>query len=384
MLTAASEKGSVKSWWTSGSAPSLPMDGAASPRPSTPRTGHAAAPSSATTGSTGTMLPDGADTDRAKGKENRDEVNESSGAVRPPLQSRLGNRSAAPVQDTSVVSSSETSGSASQELGRLTMRDVSNGFLVADEGALATELTRIEWELFRDIGPRDFLRHALVKPHERIPNGLVAQSISHFNYVSALIMSLILVQPKVKTRARMMEKIVRVAVRLRMCNNYNTLQAVLAGLSCGAVHRLRHTRALAQENKELHKRYLSLVRLMRTERASAAYRMALENSSGRIIPFIGVHLHDILSTADGNVSRRPSDGAVHWRKFSLLHDAIGTLTRAQRAGASAAPLEPHHNLTRLILNVPILDEEDAWQTSLAIEPKATTPAQTLLRKMQVS
>lgn len=407
VLTVSSEKGSVKSWWTGGSGSSANAADTTSPRPSTPVV--EAAPSSPSTIEAGTAIstPEGGrdqgkihyskEQDRSNGK-NRDQSREKNKDEDERDQQDEGNDThssslhpSRPPQAGSSSSSVPASTNANMVIpspmrdpGKVPLQEISNGILNADEGAIAMELTRIEWELFRVIGPRDYLRHALVKPRERIPHGLVAKSINHFNYVSALVASYILVQPKVKTRARMLEKMIRVAVRLRMCNNYNTLQAVLAGINCTAVHRLRHTRALVQENKELHKRFLSLARLMRADRASAAYRLALENSSGRIIPFIGVHLHDILSTADGNVSRRPSDGAVHWRKFSLLHDAIGTLTRAQRAGASAPPIESQPDLTRLILDVPILDEEEAWQASLLIEPKTTTTAQSLLRKMQGS
>lgn len=243
----------------------------------------------------------------------------------------------------------------------MSLRSVSNALLVVDESELAEEMTRIEWDLFSVIGPRDWLRHALVKPHYRVPHGRVAKSISHFNYISAWVVSVVLAQPKAKTRARAVEKLIRVAVRLRILNNYNTLYAVLSGLASGPIHRLRHTRALVQENRELHKRHLSLTRLMSPDRASAAYRLALENSSGRIIPFIGVHLHDILSTADGNPSRRSTDGAVHWRKFLLMNDAISTLTKAQMADSSP-PIE-HPRLTQLIVDVPILEEDVRFASS---------------------
>lgn len=169
---------------------------------------------------------------------------------------------------------------------------------------------------------------------------------------------MILAQPKVKPRARVLEKLIRVAIRLRLRNNYNTLYAVLAGLANTSIHRLRSTRAVVAENSELHKRYLSLVRLMKPDRAWSAYRLALANSSGTIIPYLGVHVHDLLSLADGNLSRRSVDGAVHWRKFTLMYDAITTLTRAQRpAPLAMGEKSVYTGLRPLVLDVPIMDEE---------------------------
>ncbi|PWZ01775.1 ras GEF [Testicularia cyperi] len=246
----------------------------------------------------------------------------------------------------------------------LTLRYVSNMLLDIDDEDIASEMTRLEWAFFTAIQPRDLLRHILV-PHE-LRDGPVARSISHFNYVSNWVCSMILAQGKTKHRARMLEKFYNIASILRHDNNYGSLNSVLAGLSKTAVHRLKHTRELLK-GKAVNKVYLSLVRLMSNERSSAAYRLALENSDGPTIPYVGVHLQDILSISDGNPSKRAVDGMIHWRKFSLMDEAVMAVAKCQQYDRFIKPIP---SVEKLILGVPVLDDEALYERSLVVEPRS--------------
>ena len=168
---------------------------------------------------------------------------------------------------------------------KIGLRSVSNALGLVSDTQIAAELTRLEWIFFSAIGPRDILRHILVPREQREPNGPVAKSIAHFNYISSWVGSMILIQSKAKQRARVLEKFMSIASILRKDNNYNTLQSVLAGLGNTSVHRLAQTHELVA-NKPVHKVYQSLTRLMKSDRSFAAYRLALENSGERTIPFL--------------------------------------------------------------------------------------------------
>ena len=243
------------------------------------------------------------------------------------------------------------------------LRSISNTLMEVDDEIIATELTRLEWAFFTAIQPRDLLRHILV-PHDK-RDGPVARSISHFNYISNWVCSMILAQGKTKHRARMLEKFFNIASILRHDNNYGSLNSVLGGLSKTAVHRLKHTRELLK-GKAVNKAYQSLVRLMSNERSSAAYRLALENSDGPTIPYVGVHLQDILSISDGNPSKRSSDGMIHWRKFSLMDEAVMAVVRCQQYDRY---IKPNPAVERLIVDVPVMDDEALYERSLLVEPR---------------
>ncbi|MCO5555861.1 hypothetical protein L7F22_009406 [Adiantum nelumboides] len=166
----------------------------------------------------------------------------------------------------------------------------------------------------------------------------------------------------------MLEKFMEVATILRRTNNYNTLHAILAGLGNASIHRLKNTRELLN-GKKVMKQYQSLTRLMGSERSFAAYRLALENSEGRTIPYLGVHLQDILSTSDGNPSKRANDGMIHWRKFNLMYDAVMAIVRCQQY---QMPLRENTTLAQMIVDLPVWDEEAQYQRSLQVEQRQSS------------
>ncbi|GAC77304.1 ras1 guanine nucleotide exchange factor [Moesziomyces antarcticus T-34] len=274
-----------------------------------------------------------------------------------------GTATQASVSSTSTEALASTTGRALDQ--KAVLRSISNTLMEVDDEVIATELTRLEWAYFTAIQPRDLLRHILV-PHDK-RDGPVSRSISHFNYMSNWVCSMILAQGKTKHRARMLEKFFNIASILRHDNNYGSLNSVLGGLSKTAVHRLKHTRELLK-GKAVNKAYQSLVRLMSNERSSAAYRLALENSEGPTIPYVGVHLQDILSISDGNPSKRAADGMIHWRKFSLMDEAVMAVARCQQYDRY---IKPNAAVERLIVDVPVMDDEALYERSLMVEPRAS-------------
>ncbi|CDU23486.1 related to aimless RasGEF (aleA) [Sporisorium scitamineum] len=273
--------------------------------------------------------------------------------------------------NSSVTSSTANLGSGGETVAsgnlrtmnqKAALRSISNVLMEVDDEVIASELTRLEWNFFTAIQPRDLLRHILV-PHDK-RDGPVSRSISHFNYISNWVCSMILAQSKTKHRARMLEKFFNIASILRHDNNYGSLNSVLGGLSKTAVHRLRQTRELLK-GKAVNKAYQSLVRLMSNERSSAAYRLALENSDGPTIPYVGVHLQDIISISDGNPSKR-ADGMIHWRKFSLMDEAVMAVVKCQLYDRG---FKVNSAVERLIVDVPIMDDEALYERSLLVEPR---------------
>ena len=84
---------------------------------------------------------------------------------------------------------------------------------------------------------------------------------------------------------------------------------------------------------------------------------------------VGVHLQDILSISDGNPSKRASDGMIHWRKFSLMDEAVMAVARCQQYDRY---IRPNPAVERLIVDVPIMDDEALYERSLLVEPRSNT------------
>jgi hypothetical protein len=176
--------------------------------------------------------------------------------------------------DRTSASSSDVSRSvySGDSMGHQRWASAISSVLQMDAHVFSLELTRMQWELFAAIRPRDILRHDLGK--ER--GDPVARSIEFFNHVSRWVSTMILASPKPKTRAKVYEAFVKVAHQLRRLNNYDSLCAVISGLSEVSVVRLAQTRALVKLEPALVRDYQSHLKLMDTRLGHQLYRRALQ------------------------------------------------------------------------------------------------------------
>ncbi|GEM06325.1 RAS guanyl-releasing protein 1 [Rhodotorula toruloides] len=268
--------------------------------------------------------------------------------------------------------------------------DLSNAILEMRDQVIAMQITRITWKAFSGMTPRDLMRHVLAPRDPANPlvafrdaNGCVARSISFVNHLANWTSTLILVQSRVKARARMIEKLLSVAIELRQQENFDALMGVLAGLNSQPIFRLSETYDLVTskldgdarlqpqraiqpdvDSQRLPKKLRSLNRLMSASKAFAAYRLALANSGITMIPYLGVHLQDLTIANESRSDRR--DGLVNWSKFSQLGKSAAIVLDC----AKVAPKLPvDKTIERCILDVPLLDEDRQYTLSYAHQPR---------------
>ena len=96
---------------------------------------------------------------------------------------------------------------------------------------------------------------------------------------------MVVTQSRLSKRVALLQKFMLVAVELRHRNNYNSLMAILAGINSAAILRLKQTQQ-AIANKKVYQQFLSLERLMSTDRSFNSYRMALKASDAPGIPYL--------------------------------------------------------------------------------------------------
>jgi hypothetical protein len=201
-----------------------------------------------------------------------------------------------------------------------------------DDSLIARELTRMDWTMFSSIRPRDLVRQVSLKPAEQaVCKNLinVNRMIDHFNHLASWVANFILLRDKPKHRAMMLEKMMRIARKLRELNNYNALGAFLAGIRGTAVHRLAATRELIPP--AIGKDWMKLEILMSHTRSFAAYRLAWENSSSERIPYIPLHRRDLVTAEEGNQTFIGDErsGRINWKKFEIMGEVIVGLQKAQ-------------------------------------------------------
>jgi hypothetical protein len=241
-----------------------------------------------------------------------------------------------------------------------------------DDAMIARELTRMDWVMFSSIRPRDLLREVSLKPAEKaLCKNLVNvnRMIDHFNYLASWVVNFILLRDKPKHRALMLEKMMRIARKLRELNNYNALGAFLAGIRGTAVHRLQATRELIPP--AVGKDWMKLEILMNPSRSYSAYRLAWDNSSSERIPYIPLHRRDLVTAEQGNATFVGDEktARINWKKFEVMGEVIVGLQKAQglpyrglgsgRAGEQAR---------ELVMDVKLIKDEEVSFASHHIFP----------------
>ncbi|KAK5136831.1 hypothetical protein LTR08_001753 [Meristemomyces frigidus] len=224
---------------------------------------------------------------------------------------------------------------------------------------VARELTRMDWIMFSSIRPRDLVRHVSSSEKAKCKNLVnVNRMIEHFNYIASWVKNYVLFRDKPKHRALMLEKLMRIARKLRELNNYNALGAIIAGIKSSCVQRLAATRELIPPN--MGKDWARLELLMGSTRSHAAYRLAWENSSTERIPYLPLHLRDLASAQQGNATfvGDEKDGRVNWKKFEVMGEVVVSMQRAQGMpyrGLGGSRGEAH--IKELVLDVKLKDED---------------------------
>ncbi|KAJ3035055.1 hypothetical protein HK097_004314, partial [Rhizophlyctis rosea] len=244
-------------------------------------------------------------------------------------------------------------------------------FLDLDNEMIARQLNILESDIFRRIKPRDLLQHIWSRRHKGRHAPSVAASIGHFNFISAWVTTRVLAQRKVKMRAKVLGKFMKIAQILRNNNNYNTLMAVLAGINSAPLLRLRQTRKLLHA-RQSWRNYEALEKLMSSEKSFGNYRAALKRSEMPCLPYLGVFLRDLLYIDEANKDRR-ADGTVNLPKFLLMGDII-MMIKSFQVRPYKAPQDI--NVASLILGQPVMEDEEAYQRSLELEPRTASGSPT--------
>ena len=240
-------------------------------------------------------------------------------------------------------------------------------FMDVPEEEIAKELTRIDWIMYCSIRPRDLIRHVSIASDQKEK----CKSLEHFNrlihqfnHVAFWVANVILLRDKPKHRARALEKYMSIAWKLRYLNNYNSLGAVISGINSIAVHRLAQTRELIPAPGQ--KQFMRLEILMGSQKSHSAYRLAWSNTPTQRIPFLPLHLRDLVLAEQGN--RTYVVGAegerINWRKFEIMGEVIIDIQKSQEV--LYPTFTKNEQVQRLVLDGRFCEDEDVSPASSAL------------------
>lgn len=184
---------------------------------------------------------------------------------------------------------------------------------------------------------------------------------------------MVLCHDKPKARARVIEKLADVAVKLRNMNNYSGLRAIITAITQSTYPNDEVMEIFGKT--DLYKKYLSSDILMRTAGAHQSYRLALRNTKGPCIPCLfvtlaflwfcfltrsfnrEVHTSDLRRAHEGNPDYKPDDPEkVHWAKFSMIGKFVGITTQLQAQCRSQPGYDiPENAAVAQLFDVPVMD-----------------------------
>uniref|UniRef100_A0A087XUA7 RAS guanyl releasing protein 2 n=1 Tax=Poecilia formosa TaxID=48698 RepID=A0A087XUA7_POEFO len=234
-----------------------------------------------------------------------------------------------------------------------------------DSSELAEHLTFLEYKSFCKILFQDY--HSFVMHGCTVDNPILERFITLFNSVSQWIQLMVLSKPTAQQRAAVVSHFIRVAQKLLQLQNFNTLMAVVGGLSNSSISRLKDTQS--HISAETNKVFNNLIELVTSCGNYSQYRKRFSECSGFRFPILGVHLKDLIAVhvalpdwADKEKTR------VNLAKTQQLYAILQELTLIQ-----TTPPNIESNTDLLNLLTVSLDqyhtEEEIYQMSLQREPR---------------
>ncbi|XP_061692288.1 LOW QUALITY PROTEIN: ras guanyl-releasing protein 3 [Syngnathoides biaculeatus] len=229
---------------------------------------------------------------------------------------------------------------------------------------LAEHLTFLEFKSIRRISFLDYKSYVL---HGcLVDNPTLERSIALFNGVSQWVQLMVLRKLTPQTRAKVITKYIHVAQKLLQLENFNTLMAVVGGLSHSSISRLKETQTYL--SGEVVKMWREMTELVSSNNNYSYYRKAFNDSQGFKIPILGVHLKDLIALHVVFPDWVEDSNKVNLVKMQQLYMTFNELVSLQ---SGVAQVEPNMDLIYLLtLSLDLYyTEDEIYELSLLREPR---------------
>ncbi|XP_037384144.1 ras guanyl-releasing protein 3 [Talpa occidentalis] len=228
---------------------------------------------------------------------------------------------------------------------------------------LAEHLTFLEHKSFRRISFTDYQSYVIHGCLENNPT--LERSIALFNGISKWVQLMVLSKPTPQQRAEVITKFINVAKKLLQLKNFNTLMAVVGGLSHSSISRLKETHS--HLSSEVTKNWNEMTDLVSSNGNYCNYRKAFADCDGFKIPILGVHLKDLIAV-HVIFPDWMEDNKVNIVKMHQLSVTLSELVSLQSASHQLEPNMDLINLLTLSLDL-YHTEDDIYKLSLVLEPR---------------
>ncbi|XP_014641687.1 PREDICTED: ras-GEF domain-containing family member 1C [Ceratotherium simum simum] len=249
----------------------------------------------------------------------------------------------------------------------------------SDPYTLAQQLTHVELERLRHIGPEEFVQAlvnkdplASTKPCFSDKTNNLEAYVKWFNRLCYLVATEICMPAKKKQRAQVIEFFIDVARECFNIGNFNSLMAIISSMNMSPVSRLKKTWAKVKTAKffilEGSKHQMDPTGNFcnyRTALRGAAHRSLTAHSSREkiVIPFFSLLIKDIYFLNEGCANRLPN-GHVNFEKFLELAKQVGEFITWKQV---ECPFQQDPSITHYLHTAPIFSEDGLYLASYESE-----------------
>ncbi|KAM4729604.1 ras guanyl-releasing protein 3 isoform 2-T3 [Anableps anableps] len=229
---------------------------------------------------------------------------------------------------------------------------------------LAEHLTFLEFKSIRRISFTDYQSYVI---HGcLVENPTLERSIALFNGISQWVQLMVLSKLTPQTRAEVITKYIHVAQKLLYLQNFNTLMAVVGGLSHSSISRLKETHAYLA--LDVLKIWNEMTELVSSNNNYSNYRKAFNECRGFKIPILGVHLKDLIAVHAVFPDRVSDSTLVNLVKMHQLYMTFNELVSLQSVVSQVEPSMDLIYLLTLSLDL-YYTEDEIYELSLLREPR---------------
>ncbi|XP_078252686.1 ras-specific guanine nucleotide-releasing factor 2-like isoform X2 [Rhinoraja longicauda] len=229
---------------------------------------------------------------------------------------------------------------------------------------MAEQLTLLDHIVFRSIPYEEFLGQGWMKldKNERTP--YIMKTSQHFNDMSNLVASQIMMHADVSSRTISIEKWIAVGDVCRCMHNYNGVLEITSALNRSAIYRLKKT--WAKVSKQTKAQMDKLQKTVSSEGRFKNLRETLKNCNPPCVPYLGMYLTDLAFIEEGTPNFT-DEGLVNFSKMRMISHIIREIRQFQQT-----PYRIDHQpkvIQYLLDKTIIMDEDTLYELSLKIEPR---------------
>jgi len=226
----------------------------------------------------------------------------------------------------------------------------------------------VEYDIYKNIQPKECLNNAWSKTNSHAPNILALVNL--FNKVSQWVVTTILSEPDLAMRTKILDHFVQLALRLQEIHNFHGMMEIVCGLQNSSIERLVNTwKGLTKQTRADFEQFENVLLSN-----FSILRQSLDKAKPPCLPYILIYLSDLTFIENGNPDQLPN-GLINFEKSQMIAKVIVQIQQYQQKPfmfyivPQIQTFLDQFNTSRNGSHSHLLDDKEAWELSLKIEPR---------------